>query len=189
MAKLNMVTGDPTAIRIGEVRFSYAHVFEPHAMGESDTEKYSVAVLVSKDNKEALDLFEKAQKAAIEKGKAKLWGGKVPAKLKLPLRDGDEEHPDDEAYENCMFFNASNTRAPKVCYKDPDGLGLMNATEDDFYSGCYGAIVVNLFPYDSHGNKGVAVSLGNLIKLRDGERFGGGSESVDKSFGDLDDLD
>lgn len=189
MAKLNMVTGnDGTSIRIGEVRFSYCHLFEPHAMSEEDSnKKYSVSVLIDKDNEETIELVKKAQKAAAEKGRTKLWGGKLPAKLKMPLRDGDEDRPDDEVYENCMFFNASNTRAPKVVYKDPDGLGLMNATEEDVYSGCYGAVTVNFFPYDSHGNRGVAASLGNVIKLRDGERLGGGGESAEDSFGDLDD--
>ena len=42
------------------------------------------------------------------------WGGKVPANLKLPLRDGDIDRPDDEAYAGCYFFNANSRQAPQV---------------------------------------------------------------------------
>jgi hypothetical protein len=49
----------------------------------------------------------KAVEAAKLEGKAK-WGGKIPAKLKLPVRDGDEERDEDSAYENSFFLNASS---------------------------------------------------------------------------------
>ena len=32
------------------------------------------------------------------------FGGKIPANLKLPLRDGDIERPDDEAYADSYFI-------------------------------------------------------------------------------------
>ena len=42
------------------------------------------------------------------------WGGKIPPNLKLPLRDGDIERPDDEAYAGCYFLNANSRQAPQV---------------------------------------------------------------------------
>ena len=55
---------------------------------------------------------------------------------------------------------------------------------DDFYSGCYGAVTINFFPYENSGNKGVAAGLNNLIKTRDGERLSGG-RTADEDFGDM----
>ena len=53
-----------------------------------------------------------AIQAAYDEGQSKLKGnGKsVPAlsALKTPLRDGDTERPDDEAYANAYFVNANS---------------------------------------------------------------------------------
>ena len=54
-------------------------------------------------------VMEQAKKDSISK-----WGGKIPANLKLPLRDGDIDRPDDEAYAGCYFFNANSRQAPQV---------------------------------------------------------------------------
>src|SRR5690554_596922 len=94
-----------TKVVTGKVRFSYLTVFQPKAVGDSADKKYSVSLIIPKKDKKTLAKIEDAIKAAIEQGKGK-WGGKVPKNLKTPLRDGDEEK-EDEAYEGCMFLNAS----------------------------------------------------------------------------------
>ena len=180
---------DETSIRIGEVRFSYAYVFEPNPKAiDSKTGKckYTCCILIPNTNKEAIKLVSEATDAAAKTGAEKYWKGKVPATIKRPLRDGDLEKADeDPAYEGMMFLNCSNLRKPGVQVMD-DGMRY-EATPDDFYSGCWGAVTVTFFPYDNNGNKGVGVSLGNCIKLRDDERFSGsGGESADSSFADLD---
>ena len=43
-----------------------------------------------------------AIEAAKKDGMSK-FGGKIPANLKTPLRDGDIDRPDDPAYENSYF--------------------------------------------------------------------------------------
>ena len=176
-----------TSIRIGEVRFSYAHVFEPNPDAvDSKTGKckYTCAILIPKTNTEAIKLIEEATAAAAQKGKEDKWGGKIPATIKKPLRDGDLEKADDDpTYEGMMFLNCSNLRKPGVQVLD-DGIRY-EATPDDFYSGCWGGVILTFYPYDFSGNKGVGVSLGNCIKTRDGERLSGGGESVDTSFADL----
>lgn len=181
---LNLKKTD-TSIRIGEVRFSYANVFVPKKNEDGDGEaKYSCQILIPKSNKEALKLIEEATAAAADKGKEIKWNGKIPALLKKPLRDGAEKEDDDPTYEGMMFLNCSNRRKPGVQVLD-DGMRY-EANEDDFYSGCWGAVTLDFYPYDHKGNKGVGVSLGNCIKLRDDDRLGGGGESVDSSFADLD---
>ena len=44
-----------TKVITGKVRFSYAQVFEPKAMNESSTPKYSVSLIISKKDKKTLD--------------------------------------------------------------------------------------------------------------------------------------
>lgn len=181
MANLNKSISD-TAVRLGEVRFSYCNVFSKRINPDGTQGKYSVCVIIPKTNTEAVNLFKQAYEAAKLQGKSTKWGGKIPAKVQLPLHDGDEER-DDPAFEGCWYFNCSSNNAPGVRYRDE--LGINEALDDsEFYSGCYGAVTVNLFPYANNGNSGVGVGLNNLIKLRDGERLSGG-RSADADFNDL----
>lgn len=162
-----------TKVTTGKVRLSYAHLFEPHAI-EGNEPKYSVSVIIPKSDKETLQAIKEAVNEAKEQGKAK-WGGKIPSTLKTPLRDGDEERPDDEAYKNCYFLNASSKNKPGVV--DANVQPVMDATE--VYSGCYGRLTLNFYPFSASGNKGVAAGLGNVQKLADGESLGGFTRAED----------
>lgn len=162
-----------TKVTTGEVRLSYAHIFEPHAM-EGNEPKYSVSVIIDKNDKETLKAIKEAVNQAKEDGKGK-WGGKVPPTLKTPLRDGDEERPDDEAYKGCYFLNASSKNKPGVVDKDVHP--ILDATE--VYSGCYARLTLNFYAYNASGNKGVAAGLGNIQKLKDGEPLGGFTRAED----------
>ena len=71
----------------GKVRFSYAHVFEPHSVEEGQEKKFSVALLIDKKDTATIEKINRAVEAAIEDGKS-VFGGKIPANLKRPLRDG-----------------------------------------------------------------------------------------------------
>lgn len=170
-----------TKVITGKVRFSYAHVFEPHAVQEGQEEKYSVSILIDKKDKKTLAKVEKAVEAAIEAGKAK-FGGKVPKTMKLPLRDGDEEREDDENYAGKMFLNASSKSKPGLVDEDLNPI----LDREDFYSGCYGRASLNFYAFSVSGNKGIAVGLNNLQKLEDGERLSGGA-SAEEDFGEADD--
>lgn len=184
MANYNKVI-TATSVRLGEVRFSYANVFAVRKNEDGSDGKYSVCLLIPKSDAQAKKLIDAAVEAAKQAGIPSKWGGKLPsaAKLHLPLRDGDAENPDDPTYEGMWFMNASSTQKPGVRVLEN---GVMNEAldSDDFYSGCWGAVVVNFFPYNVSGNVGVAAGLNNLIKTRDDERFGGG-RSADADFGDM----
>ena len=173
-----------TAVRIGEVRFSYPYVFEPRVNPNGGKAKYSCCLLIGKDNKEALQMIEDATRAAAKKGADKFWGGKVPATAKKPLHDGDEEKPDDPAFAGMMFINASNQYKPEVSMRDE--FGIVQITDpQDFYAGCYGAVTLEFFPYNQPTSKGISASLGCLIKLREGEHLAGSVPSAEAAFGDL----
>ena len=176
-----------TNIRIGEVRFGYCHVFSPRKKEDGSDDKYGVQLLIPKSDKEAVKLINDAIEVAKKTGVSTKWNGKMPpaSKLNLPLRDGDEEFPDDEVYEGMWFMNANTglTRKPGIRVLD-NGQLVEALDEDDFYSGCYGAAAVSLYPYNSNGNLGVACALNNAIKTRDGERLAGG-RSAEQDFDDL----
>lgn len=171
---------ESTKVIIGKVRFSYAHVFEPTAMEEGQTKKYNVSIIIPKSNKKLVEKIKSAIALAWDQGKSKM-GGKVPAIYKNPLRDGDEERPDDETYENSFFINANSTKKPGIV--DAELNEIMS--QDEFYSGCYGRASVNFYAFNAAGNKGVAAGLQNLQKLEDGDRLSGGSSAAE-DFGDDD---
>ncbi|WP_443660125.1 DUF2815 family protein [Clostridium algidicarnis] len=162
-----------TKVTTGKCRLSYAHLFEPHAI-EGNDPKYSVSVLIPKTDTETLKAIKEAVAEAKELGKGK-FGGKVPANLKTPLRDGDDERPDDEAYVGCYFLNASSKNKPGVV--DLSVQPVLDATE--VYSGCYGRLTLNFYAYSASGNKGIAAGLGNVQKLADGEPLGGFTRAED----------
>lgn len=176
-------TATPTKVVTGKVRFSYMHVFEPTAVEEGQDKKYSVSLIIPKSDKATVAKLQAGVEAAKEAGKSK-WGGKIPAKLKLPLRDGDEERPDDPAYAGAYFLNTNCKTKPGLV--DADLNPIMS--QDDMYSGCFGRASVNFYAFDTKGNKGVACGLNNLQKLEDGEPLGGGRSKAEDDFSEDDDL-
>lgn len=154
-------------------RLSYLNVWEPKSINGSDP-KYSVSVIIPKSDKKTLNAIMKAIEAAKEEGTTKL-GGKVPANLKTPLRDGDVDRPDDPNYAGCYFINANSWDAPQVV--DSKVQRILDRSE--VYSGCYGKVSLNMYIFNVNGNRGVAAGLGNIQKLKDGEPLGGKSRAED----------
>lgn len=175
-----------TKVITGKVRLSYVHIFEPQ-QDDQGNDKYSTAILIPKSDKETLRKIKAAVEAAKEQGKSK-WGGKIPANIKLPLRDGDKERPDDEAYVGHYFLNATSKNKPGIAKpigKGPDGKMKFQEITDstEVYSGCYAKVSLNFYPFDAKGNRGVAAGLNNVVKVQDGE-FLGGRASVNDEFAD-----
>ena len=162
-------------------RISFANIWEPKAINGGD-EKYSVSCLIPKSDKKTLARIQKAVEAAKEDGKTRKWSGKIPPNLKLPLRDGDIDRPDDENYEDCYFLNASSKDAPQAVDRK------VNPILDPMmvYSGCYCNVSVNFYAFNANGNRGVAAGLGNIQFVRDGERLSG-KASADADFDALED--
>ena len=167
---------NPTKVITGVVRLSYANVWEPKSIN-GGTEKYSVSLIIPKSDTKTLSAINEAVNAAIEEGKGK-FGGKIPNKavLKLPLRDGDIDRPDDEAYAN------SNT-APQIVDRNVNPI----LDRSEVYSGVYARVSINFYAFNSNGNKGIACGLGNIQKIRDGEPLGGRTNAADDFATDVDD--
>ena len=184
MAKFN----NPTKVITGvNTRWSYVNAWEPKSIN-GGAPKYSVSLIIPKSDTKTLEKTQAAIQAAYEEGQSKLKGNgrSVPAlsALKTPLRDGDAERPDDEAYANSYFVNANSGTAPGIV--DADRNPILERSE--VYSGVYGRASINFYAFNSNGNKGIACGLNNLQKIRDGEPLGGKSRAED-DFAEADDED
>lgn len=178
---------NPTKVVTGVCRFSYANLWEPKAMDENSKAKYSVSLIIPKSDTKTLDKIRAAIQAAYEEGKNKLSNGKsVPplTALKTPLRDGDLERPDDEAYANSYFVNANSITAPGIV--DIDRQQILEHSE--IYSGIYGRASINFYAYNAKASKGIACGLQNVQKIRDGEPLGGHSRAEDDFDDDFNDF-
>ena len=129
---------NPTKVITGpETRWSYANVWEAKSIN-GGAPKYSISLIIPKSDTKTIEKIQAAIQAAYEEGQGKLKGnGKsVPALsvLKTPLRDGNAERPDDEAYKDAYFINANSSTAPGIV--DADRQTIIDHSE--VYSGVYG---------------------------------------------------
>jgi len=177
---MKVITGKDT-------RWSYANVWQPKSIN-GGTPKYSVSLIIPKSDTVTLGKIKAAIEAAYKEGEAKLKGNgrSVPAlaAIKTPLRDGDAERPDDEAYANSYFVNANSTTKPGIV--DADRNEIIDSSE--VYSGVYGRASINFYAFNSNGNRGIACGLNNLQKIHDGEPLGGHA-SAEEDFATDDDDD
>ncbi|MFU0800232.1 MAG: DUF2815 domain-containing protein [Xylanivirga thermophila] len=169
-----------------ETRWSYANVWEAKSIN-GGTPKFSVSLIIPKSDARTLDKIKAAIEAAYKEGEGKLKGNSktVPplSSIKQPLRDGDVERPDDEAYANSYFVNANSATAPGIVDSNLDPI----LDRSEVYSGVYGRASINFYAFNSNGNKGIACGLNNLQKIRDGESLGGKSRAEDDFATDVDD--
>ena len=170
---------NPTKVITGvNTRWSYVNAWEPKSIN-GGAPKYSVSLIIPKSDTKTIEKIQAAIQAAYDEGQGKLKGnGKsVPALsvLKTPLRDGDAERPDDEAYADSYFINANSGTAPGIV--DADRQPILDRSE--VYSGVYGRASINFYAFNSNGNKGIACGLNNLQKIKDGEPLGGKSSAED----------
>ena len=177
---MKVITGPNT-------RWSYCNVWQPKSIN-GGTPKYSVSLIIPKSDTKTIAKIQAAIEAAYKEGEAKLKGnGKsVPALsvLKTPLRDGDAERPDDEAYKNAYFVNANSNERPGVV--DRRRVPITDPLE--VYSGCYVRASLTFYPFNTNGNRGVACGLQNIQKWCDGEPLNGRVRAEDE-FDALDDAD
>lgn len=157
-----------TKVVTGEVRLSYVNLLEPRSYNDGQEPKYSVMMLIPKSDRKTVTRIKSAQDAAIADGVSRRWGGKRPSNLRLPMKDGDSGDFDGPEYEGHYVLRASSKRKP----------GLVDAALDPVvdegrvYSGCYGRVSFDLYPYSVTGNNGISAGLDNVQITRDGEPLG-----------------
>jgi hypothetical protein len=172
------VNSNPTKVITGKCRASYANLNEPKSINGGKP-KYSVSIIIPKTDTVTVDKIMAAIEAAYKDGESKLKGNNKtmpPLKsLKTPLRDGDIERPEDEAYADAYFVNANSDTAPGIV--DRDRNPIMENRE--IYSGIYARFSINFYAFNTNGNKGIACGLNNVQKLSDGTPLGGRSNPED----------
>ena len=176
---------NPTKVITGvKTRWSYANVWQAKSIN-GGTPKYSVSLIIPKSDTKTVTAVKNAIQAAYDEGQSKLKGNSksVPAltAIKTPLRDGDAERSDDEAYKDSYFINANSATAPGIV----DAARNPIIEHSEVYSGVYGRASINFYAFNSNGNKGIACGLNNLQKISDGEPLGGKTRAED-DFADED---
>ena len=176
---------NPTKVITGvKTRWSYANVWQAKSIN-GGTPKYSVSLIIPKSDTKTVTAVKNAIQAAYEEGQSKLKGNSksVPAltAIKTPLRDGNAERPDDEAYKDCYFINANSVTAPGIV----DAARNPIIEHSEVYSGVYGRASINFYAFNSNGNRGIACGLNNLQKISDGDPLGGKTRAED-DFADED---
>ena len=164
----------------GTVRFSYLNVFRKSQLED----KYSVTLLIPKDDKKTIGAIRKAIDQAKKEGIKEKWKGKEPKDLWNPLRDGDEEKADEHPeYAGMYFLKAKSDSKPILLdeYKDE----ILDETE--LYSGCWGRANISFFAFDNN-TKGISAGLNALQKNRDDQPVGG-RVSLDEARNGFDDDD
>lgn len=163
----NNVTNPMKVITGPDTRWSYANVWESKSIN-GGTPEYSVNLIIPKSDTKTVTKIKASIEAAYQEGQAKLKGNgrTVPplAVIKTPLRDGDIERPDDPAYANAYFINANSPTVPGIVDADLNPV----LTRSEVYSGVYGRASINLYAFNSNGNKGIACGLNNLQLIRAG---------------------
>ena len=188
MSNQNTKFVNPTKVITGNCVFSYLNCWEPRALTEGQTPKFSVSLIIPKSDTKTIDKIKKAIEAAYKEGQSKLKGNSksIPslAAIKTPLRDGDTERDGDENYKGCYFVNANSTQKPGVV-----DVNLQPILErDEMYSGVIEKASISFYAFNSNGNRGIACSLNHLMKVKDGEQLGSrASAESDFATDDADD--
>ena len=180
-----------TKVVLKNVRGSYVYV---HKLNKHD--KYGMQVLIPKKDKKQLKAIDLAIKTA---AKSKFGADVKMGKLKLPMRDPEDEDEDGKHYQGMMFFNANANSDKRPGIAISRNGSAQKADEDDIeeycYSGAHFMVSVNFYPFDNDGKKGVAAWLSNVMIGKHGERLDGSIDASDEfedyaeDFGDDEDFD
>lgn len=164
-------------------RLSYPKLFKPESSFGKDPQ-YSCELVIPKDSD--LSKLKAAMAAAVNE---KWPDPKKRPKLKNPLRDGDEDKPNNEQYEGSYFIAARGKNKPAVVIgKDM----IPCESESEVYPGRKAAISVTASPFefkDENGGsaRGVKLFLNSVMLLaKDDVRWGGAVGDPETDFEDMD---
>ena len=165
-------------------RLSYCHLDAPWSGTPGNEPKYSVSCIIPKDDVETVAAVKAAIARAYEEGVTKVWKGARPpmqsSNFKYPLKDGDLDRPDDEAYRGAFFLSASSKTEVPVLNRLKEPI-----KPTDAYSGCWALVSVNFFAF-KQGVCGVGGGLNAVLKYADDEKLGGiGNAAADFNEFDL----
>lgn len=167
-------------LHLKDVRLSFCNVFDAKQVNGQGDAKFSCALLFPRTHPQLPEIVGALKKAASDK-----WGAKgeevynaLKASDKLCLHDGDSK-PEIDAYKGMLFINASNKQRPLVI----DGQrNPLVAADGKPYSGCYGNVMIEVWPQDNQFGKRINASLLGVQFVRDGDRLAGGGVAAADDF-------
>lgn len=169
-----------TSVTTGICRISYPSLFTAKASNLNPDPRFSCDILIPKTDTATMSAVSAAIQAATAEGADKLWNGKTPANLKSPLKDGDER--DDPNYKGCWILRPWSKEAHPPKVMDTNLQPIVDQSE--IYGGCYCRLNINFYAYDFNGQKGINCGFdAGIVKVKDGEPFGGGRTSAEDAFG------
>lgn len=161
-----------------EFRGSFVHILTPHAPKAAPGEKqsdprYQITAPIKKN-----DPFMKKLEALIEETAKGKWG-KIPPKMKSPIKDGDDdERPE---FVGHYTIQASSKNKPDIVDKSLQPI----MDEKEIYSGAWYRASIRAYAWEHPtGGKGVSIALDNVMKIKDDVAFSGRS-SADADFADF----
>lgn len=166
----------PKADDNGNLKYSATFIFDP-------------AKLSAKDKGRMADMKAAAKKALRDKFGAEAFDpqGNPKNGYKWPFRDAADlsKHKGFEAGK--MFVRTSSDRKPSLGVYTIEG-GVAKVVDTDsvekFYAGATVQAKVNVYAYETKGNKGVSFGLRSIAFIKDGERLDGGATEASEAFGD-----
>lgn len=193
-----MANYNDTHVVTGKVRFSYEHIMKPYAnqnnKDQNAEQKYSVTVLLPKSDTSTKARIDKAIQAALKRGvdMKRFRDGTPLDKLPTPIYDGDGYRSDGYTpfgpeCKGMWVFTASTSADRRPGVVDANGNPLLDPTE--IYSGIWGRVSVDFFPYAVPSRQGIGCSLCNVQKLSDGEPLGASRPTAADDFGATGDFD
>ncbi len=173
-----MYQNNATKVLTCECRLSYCHLTAPHKNDRGEM-KFGVTLLIPKHETATIEDLRSSMHAAYELGVTKKWGGARPQGIPELIYDGDglrkNGTPFSEECRGHYVLTATSNNKPQVVGIDNIKCEL---APQDIYSGMYGRVTLNFFPFATSGSKGVACGLGNVLKTRDGEPLAGGASAA-----------
>lgn len=167
-------------------RLAYPFVFQPDEKG-----KYRAVLLFPKENFNPNFIKEIVGEVKSQLQASTFKNG-FPATFRSnPLKDGDVPNSmGNTPFAGYYVLNVGSKFQPGVCasYADPtkrkpDGSPAPMIIEDpnEIYGGVWARVNIHAYSYNFQGNCGIAVSMNNIQKIKDGERLGGNS-GADSAF-------
>ena len=168
-------------------RLAYPFVFNADDQG-----KYRAVLLFDKSNFSPNFLQEIVNEVKSQLTATTFKNG-LPANFKAnPLKDGDIPNSmGNTPFAGYYYFNVGSKFQPGVCAsyadpvkKKPDGSPAPMIIEDpnEIYGGVYARVNIHAYSYNFQGNCGIAISMNNIQKIKDGDRLGGGNHGADSTF-------
>jgi hypothetical protein len=175
------VADDRISLMTPEAMLGFHALFTAKSMEEGKEPTFSATLLFSPEV-QATPEFAAMKDAAAKVAKAK-WPNGMPENLRNPFRKC-EEKPNYYADlgPGWLYINCSTKQRPDVIRIEGSGWAPIS-DENHVYSGCFVKVTVSPYAYDQKGNRGVSFGLGNVLKVRDGERRGGRPSAADDFAG------